>query len=56
VFTVAAGGDAMILWSLRKEDRGALVLDHPSNAGCSIVELSADAEHSELLKETADEI
>lgn len=56
LFTVAAGGDAIVLWSLRKEDRGALVLDHPSNAGCSIVKLSADTEHSESLKETTNEI
>jgi hypothetical protein len=38
LFTVAAGGDAMILWSLRKEDRNTMVLDHPSKAGCCIVE------------------
>ena len=40
LFTVAAGGDAMVLWSLRSEDSNALVLDHPSNAGCCIVEPS----------------
>ena len=38
LFTVAAGGDAMILWRLRKEDRSTMVLDHPRKAGCCIVE------------------
>ena len=35
-FTMAAIGDFMIIWLLRKEDPDALVLDHPSEAGCFI--------------------
>jgi hypothetical protein len=56
LFTVAAGGDAIILWILRKEDRDALVLDHPSKAGCCICEATADTAHSASLKETSHEI
>ncbi len=37
VFTVAAGGDALILWLLRRENSDALVMDHPSRAGCILV-------------------
>jgi hypothetical protein len=56
LFTVAAGGDAIILWTLRKEDREALVLDHPRRAGCCIVEATANTAHSALLKESPHEI
>ena len=56
LFTIAAGGDAMVLWSLRKEDRDALVQDHPSNAGCCIVEPSSVTEQSAPVKEPANEI
>jgi len=42
LFTVAAGGDAIILWSLRKENARELVLDHPTRAGCIIIESSPD--------------
>ncbi len=38
LFTAAAGGDALILWSLRKAKPEMLVLDHPSRAGCMIAE------------------
>ena len=38
VFVFAAGGDASILWILRKVPAGALVEDHPSLAGCSVLE------------------
>jgi len=35
-FTMAAGGDFMIINLLRKENRNNLVEDHPSEAGCFI--------------------
>lgn len=35
---LTAGGDAIILWIVRDLDGGTLVLDHPSRAGCQIVE------------------
>lgn len=35
-FTMAAIGDFMIIFLLRNEDPEALVLDHPSEAGCFI--------------------
>jgi len=38
VFTAAAGGDALVLWSLRKARPDMLVQDHPSRAGCVITE------------------
>ena len=36
VFTLAALGDAMILWLIRGVAPGSLVLDHPSQAGCYV--------------------
>jgi len=35
-FTMAAGGDFMIINLLRKENKNNLVEDHPSEAGCFI--------------------
>jgi hypothetical protein len=43
LFTAAAGGDALVLWSLRKAKPEMLVLDHPSRAGCVIAEYSNPA-------------
>lgn len=37
-FTVAAGGDMLILWLLRNVSSDKLVEDHPTNAGCYIIE------------------
>jgi len=37
-FTFAASGDAIILWTIRKVDKGKLVEDHPNRAGCSVIE------------------
>lgn len=37
LFTVAAGGDALILWLLRRAEADALVLDHPARVGCYLV-------------------
>lgn len=36
IFTAAAAGDLLIIWLLRKEPAAALVLDHPSRAGCLV--------------------
>jgi hypothetical protein len=37
-YTAAAGGDFLILWLLRNVKPDALVEDHPSNAGCYVLE------------------
>lgn len=37
VFTLAAGGDFLILWLIRKVDRQALIEDHPTRAGCYVL-------------------
>ena len=36
LFTLAAGGDFLILWLLRKVPKDALVEDHPSKPGCYV--------------------
>lgn len=36
LFTLAAGGDALILWLLRGVAPGRLVEDHPTRAGCYV--------------------
>lgn len=36
-FTVAAGGDALILWLLRGVGADKQVLDHPERAGCYVI-------------------
>jgi hypothetical protein len=38
IFSVAAGGDFLIIWLLRNESRDSLVLDHESKVGCYIIE------------------
>lgn len=37
LFTLAAGGDALILWLLRGVEGHRLVEDHPEKPGCSVV-------------------
>ena len=37
-FTVAAGGDMLILWLIRGVPAGQMVEDHPSQAGCYVIE------------------
>ncbi|HET6528317.1 MAG TPA: hypothetical protein VFG39_06165, partial [Balneolaceae bacterium] len=37
LFTLAAGGDILILWLLRKVDDGLLVQDHPDLVGCVVL-------------------
>jgi len=49
LFTLAAGGDALILWLLRGVEPHQLVVDHPTRAGCLVLEpdaLSADVSSS----------
>jgi hypothetical protein len=43
LFTFVAGGDALILWVLRRVPGTALVEDHPSAAGCVVIEPAPDA-------------
>jgi hypothetical protein len=38
LFTAAAGGDMLILWLIRHVDGDKLVEDHPTNAGCYILD------------------
>lgn len=40
VFTFAASGDAIILWSLRRVSKGQWVEDHPHRAGCYVIDQS----------------
>lgn len=37
IFTLAAGGDFLILWLLRNVDSSALVQDHPELIGCIVI-------------------
>lgn len=36
VFTMAAGGDFIMIYLLRNQDKNTLVYDHPTEAGCYI--------------------
>ncbi len=38
LFTFAAGGDFLVLWLIRKVPAGRLVEDHPTRAGCLILD------------------
>ncbi|MFN3490721.1 MAG: DUF3267 domain-containing protein [Anaerolineales bacterium] len=38
VFTTAAGGDFVILWLIRNVSKDKFVEDHPSQAGCYVVD------------------
>ena len=38
LYTTAAGGDFLILWIIRHIKPNTLVEDHPTNAGCYIIE------------------
>jgi hypothetical protein len=38
LFVSAAGGDLLILWLIRKVPAGRMVEDHPTNAGCYVLE------------------
>ncbi len=38
IFTLAAGGDFLILWLIRKVPAGKMVEDHPTRGGCYVIE------------------
>jgi hypothetical protein len=38
LFVLAAGGDFVVLWLIRRVPRGTLVEDHPTRAGCRVLE------------------
>ena len=38
LYTTAAGGDFLILWIIRNVNVNTLVEDHPTNAGCYVIE------------------
>ncbi|MCJ7434961.1 MAG: DUF3267 domain-containing protein [Anaerolineales bacterium] len=38
LYTTAAGGDFLILWILRDIKLNTLIEDHPTNAGCYVIE------------------
>jgi hypothetical protein len=40
-FIIAAGGDILIFWKLRNENRNTLVLDSPDKCGCEIYEMES---------------
>ena len=38
LFTLAAGGDLLVLWLIRGVSRGEYVEDHPTRVGCYLIE------------------
>ena len=38
LFILAAGGDLLVFWKLRSVNHDALVIDHPTRAGCIVLE------------------
>ncbi len=44
VFTLAAAGDGLIIWLTRKVPANELIFDHPSRAGCYVVDLIKDSQ------------
>jgi hypothetical protein len=38
LFTIGAGGDMLVLWLIRGVKSGQLVEDHPTQAGCYLIE------------------
>jgi hypothetical protein len=40
-FSIAAGGDLLMIWLLRKENKNALVQDHPDKIGCILLEVKS---------------
>ena len=44
IHTSAAGGDWLILWMIRNLKASAQVEDHPTNAGCYVIEDEAESE------------
>ncbi|MDZ7691750.1 MAG: hypothetical protein U5K69_11605 [Balneolaceae bacterium] len=37
LLTITASGDLLILWTIRRLEAGAEVIDHPERAGCKVV-------------------
>lgn len=37
-FTLAAGGDFLVAWMLRKQGKSDVVMDHPNKIGCIVLE------------------
>lgn len=50
-FTLAAGGDALILWLLRGVAPDALVEDHPTRAGCLVRDCDPDGDPDGAIRE-----
>lgn len=44
IFILAAGGDLIIIWMLRNENKNSFVLDSPDKCGCDIYELEESVE------------
>ena len=38
LFIAAALGDILIVWTIRKENVDSMVIDHPSEPGCYIID------------------
>jgi hypothetical protein len=38
LFTIAAGGDALVLWLIRSVPGDKSVADHPTRAGCVVID------------------
>lgn len=47
IFTIAAGGDFLLVWLLRNIPATALVLDHPEKAGCIILNEKQEIKESQ---------
>jgi hypothetical protein len=43
VFVLAAGGDLVVLWLIRRVPAGRMVQDHPTRAGCHVLPVHAQA-------------
>jgi hypothetical protein len=46
LFILAAGGDLVIYWKLRNENKNALALDSPNKIGCTIYEYEKSSENN----------
>ncbi len=44
LFTFAAGGDMLILWIIRRVPSAQWIEDHPSRAGCYVIDPGLDQE------------
>ena len=46
LFILAAGGDLVIYWKLRNENKNSLALDSPNKIGCTIYEYEKSSENN----------